>query len=204
MRGVENTSGPLGQGHTMAVGAAIAERFLAARFGELFAHKIFTFISDGGVQEEISQGAGRLAGFLGLSNLIMFYDSNDIQLSTETKAVTIEDTAMKYTSWGWNVIKIDGNDQDQIRKALTSAINEKEKPTIIIGKTIMGKGLLDNDGKSFERKTSTHGMPVSEAGGSFEKSLANLGGNAADPFMIFDEVKEHYTKILSEKSRNSS
>ena len=138
---------------------------------------------------------------LGLSNLIMFYDSNDIQLSTETKAVTIEDTAMKYTAWGWNVIKIDGNDQDQIRKALTSAVAEKKKPTIIIGKTIMGKGLLDNEGKSFERKTSTHGMPVSEAGGSFEKSLINLGGNIADPFIVFDEVKELYKNILSEKSK---
>ncbi|MCX6326423.1 MAG: transketolase [Bacteroidia bacterium] len=200
-RGVENTSGPLGQGHTIAVGAAIAERFLVARFGELFAHKIFTFISDGGVQEEISQGAGRLAGFLGLSNLIMFYDSNDIQLSTETKSVTNEDTAMKYHSWGWNVIKIDGNDQDQIRKALTSAVSEKDKPTIIIGKTIMGKGLLDKDGNSFERKCSTHGMPVSEAGASFEKSLINLGGNVADPFQIFEEVKEYYNNILAEKSQ---
>ena len=204
MRGIENTSGPLGQGHTMAVGAAIAERFLVARFGELFAHKIFTYISDGGVQEEISQGAGRLAGFLGLNNLIMFYDSNDIQLSTETKAVTVEDTAMKYTAWGWNVIKIDGNDQSQIRKSLTSAVTEKEKPTIIIGKTIMGKGLLDNDGKSFERKTSTHGMPVSEAGGSFEKSLLNLGGNPADPFQVFDEVKELYRNILSDKNKTAA
>jgi transketolase len=202
-RGIENTSGPLGQGHTMAVGAAIAERFLVARFGELFSHKIFTFISDGGVQEEISQGAGRLAGYLGLNNLIMFYDSNDIQLSTETKAVTIEDTAMKYTAWGWNVIKIEGNNQNQIRKALTEAIAQKEKPTIIIGKTIMGKGLLDNEGKSFERKTSTHGMPVSEAGGSFEKSLANLGGDMADPFRVFDEVKELYKKIISEKIRKA-
>jgi transketolase len=204
MRGVENTSGPLGQGHTMAVGAAIAERFLAARFGELFAHKIFTFISDGGVQEEISQGAGRLAGFLGLSNLVMFYDSNDIQLSTETKAVTREDTAMKYTAWGWNVIKIDGNNQAEIRTALNSAINEKEKPTIIIGKTIMGKGLLDNEGKSFERKTSTHGMPVSEAGGSFEKSLINLGGDPGNPFTIFPEVKELYAKILEGKSKKAT
>ena len=204
LRGIENTSGPLGQGHTMAVGAAIAERFLAARFGELFAHKIFTYISDGGVQEEISQGAGRLAGFLGLNNLIMFYDSNDIQLSTETSAVTHEDTAMKYTAWGWNVIKIDGNDQTQIRMALTSAINQKEKPTIIIGKTIMGKGLLDDEGKSFERKTSTHGMPVSEAGGSFEKSLVHLGGNIADPFMIFPEVSEYYKKVLENKLETSS
>jgi transketolase len=200
MRGVENTSGPLGQGHTMAVGAAIAERFLAARFSELFAHKIYTFISDGGVQEEVSQGAGRIAGFLGLSNLIMFYDSNDIQLSTETNAVTIEDTAMKYTAWGWNVIKIDGNDQGQIRKALSEANAETRRPTIIIGKTIMGKGLLDAEGKSFERKTSTHGMPVSEAGGSYEKSLVNLGANISDPFTIFDEVKDLYKKILQGKS----
>jgi transketolase len=203
MRGIENTSGPLGQGHTMAVGAAIAERFLATRFGELFAHKIFTYISDGGIQEEISQGAGRLAGFLGLSNLIMFYDSNDIQLSTETNSVTAEDTGMKYTSWGWNVIEIDGNDQDQIRIALSSAITQKHKPTIIIGKTIMGKGLLDADGKSFERKTSTHGMPVSEAGGSFEKSLINLGGNIADPFMIFPEVSGYYRKVLEIKQKKA-
>jgi transketolase len=201
MRGIENTSGPLGQGHTMAVGAAIAERFLVARFGELFAHKTFAFISDGGVQEEISQGAGRLAGFLGLNNLIMFYDSNDIQLSTETKAVTIEDTAMKYSSWGWNVLKIDGNDHDQIKKALKTAVNEKDKPTIIIGKTIMGKGLLDNEGKSFERKTSTHGMPVSEAGGSYEKSLVNLGGDISNPFLIFEDVKHHYEIILTGKRK---
>ncbi len=201
MRGVENTSGPLGQGHTMAVGAAIAERFLVARFGELFAHKTFTFISDGGVQEEISQGAGRLAGFLGLNNLIMFYDSNDIQLSTETNAVTIEDTSMKYKAWGWNVINIEGNNHSQIRGALSAAINEKHKPTIIIGKTIMGKGLLDNEGKSFERKCSTHGMPVSEAGGSYEKSLINLGGDITNPFQIFEDVKEYYKKVLAEKSK---
>ena len=202
-RGIENTSGPLGQGHTMAVGAAIAEKFLASRFGELFHHKIYAFISDGGVQEEISQGAGRLAGFLGLNNLIMFYDSNDIQLSTETKSVTIEDTGMKYRAWGWNVISIDGNDHAQIRNALKKANEEKDKPTIIIGKTIMGKGLVDNEGESFERKTSTHGMPVSEAGGSYEKSLLNLGGNPADPFVIFNDVKELYKNILAEKTKTA-
>jgi transketolase len=203
-RMIENTSGPLGQGHTMAVGAAIAERFLVSRFGNLFSHKTFAFISDGGVQEEISQGAGRLAGFLGLSNLILFYDSNDIQLSTETKAVTCEDTAMKYKAWGWNVLTIDGNNHQQIRIALETAITEKDKPTIIIGKTIMGKGLLDNEGKSFERKTSTHGMPVSEAGGSFEKSLVNLGGDIADPFVIFDDVKEFYNQVLKTKRQDAA
>jgi transketolase len=202
-RMIENTSGPLGQGHTMAVGAAIAERFLVSRFGNLFSHKTYAFISDGGVQEEISQGAGRLAGHLGLKNLILFYDSNNIQLSTDTKAVTSEDTALKYKAWGWNVLTIDGNNHQQIRNALDAAINEKEKPTIIIGKTIMGKGLLDNDGNSFERKGSTHGMPVGEAGGSFEKSLLNLGGNIADPFIIFDDVKELYIRVLKTKTEKA-
>ena len=195
-RGVENTSGPLGQGHTMAVGAAIAERFLVARFGEWMAHKTYTFISDGGIQEEISQGAGRLAGYLGLNNLIMFYDSNDIQLSTETDAVTSEDTEMKYRAWGWNVITIAGNDPDAIRKAIRSAVDEKAKPTLIIGKTIMGKGAVKEDGSSFERQCSTHGQPLTHAGASFKKTIANLGGDPENPFVIFPDVADLYTKRI--------
>jgi transketolase len=200
-RGVENTSGPLGQGHTMAVGAAIAERFLAARFGDWLAHNTYTFISDGGIQEEISQGAGRIAGFLGLSSLVMFYDSNDIQLSTTTSEVTAEDTAAKYRAWNWHVITIDGNDPEQIAQALEAANKEEERPTLIIGKTIMGKGAVTESGASFERQTSTHGMPLSAAGASFEKSLANLGGDPDDPFVIFPEVKEAYQKVLEEKRK---
>lgn len=191
-RGVENTSGPLGQGHAMAVGAAIAERFLVARFGEWMAHKTYTFISDGGIQEEVSQGAGRLAGHLGLSNLIMFYDSNDIQLSTTTDAVTSEDTAKKYEAWGWSVLTIDGHNHEQIRTAITTALNEQHRPTLIIGKTIMGKGALAPDGSSFERQTSTHGMPLGEAGASYEKTILHLGGNPEEPFVIFDDVKARY------------
>ncbi len=202
-RGVENTSGPLGQGHTMAVGAAIAERFLCARFGEWMSHKIYAYISDGGVQEEISQAAGRIAGYLGLHNLIMFFDSNDIQLSTTTSAVTNEDTAAKYMAWGWQVLTIEGNDQDEIRAALHKATQEKSRPTLIIGKTIMGKGALTSDGKNFERQTSTHGMPLGEAGASFEKSIENLGGNPADPFVIFDEVAEYYKEIIEKKTREA-
>ncbi|MGL5319039.1 MAG: transketolase family protein [Bacteroidales bacterium] len=194
MRGVENTSGPLGQGHTMAVGAAIAERFLVARFGEWMAHKTYAFISDGGIQEEISQGAGRLAGYLGLSNLIMFFDSNDIQLSTDTDAVTTEDTAMKYRAWGWNVIEIDGNDATAIRQALTTARAEAKRPTLIIGKTIMGKGCLKADGTSFERQCATHGQPLSAAGVCFADTVKNLGGNPEDPFAIFAETTEVYEK----------
>ena len=196
MRGVENTSGPLGQGHTMAVGAAIAERFLAARFGRLFEHRIYAYISDGGIQEEISQGAGRLAGHLGLSNLVMFYDSNDIQLSTETSAVTSEDTAAKYKSWGWRVMEIDGHSHDQIRGALRLAADENEKPVLIIGKTVMGKGLVDEAGNSFEGKTSTHGQPVTHAGASFKKSVANLGGDPENPFAIFSDVRSLYAETL--------
>jgi len=193
-RGVENTSGPLGQGHAMAVGAAIAERFLVARFGEWMAHKTYTFISDGGVQEEISQGAGRLAGYLGLNNLIMFYDSNDIQLSTGTDAVTSEDTEMKYKAWGWNVLTIAGNDADAIRGAIKSALTEKKRPTIIIGKTTMGKGAVKEDGSCFERQCSTHGQPLTHAGASFKKTIANLGGDPENPFVIFPEVAELYAK----------
>jgi transketolase len=203
-RGIENTSGPLGQGHTSAVGAAIAERFLTTRFGKLFEHKIYTFISDGGVQEEISQGAGRLAGHLGLSNLIMFYDSNSIQLSTETSAVTSEDTAAKYKAWGWRVMTIDGNDHDQIRGALRMADDENERPVLIIGKTVMGKGLVDEAGDSFEGKTSTHGQPVTHAGASFKKSVANLGGNPDKPFEIFSDVKQLYSEAVAGKTASAA
>ena len=200
-RGIENTSGPLGQGHTMAVGAAIAERFLASRFGEWMSHKIYAFISDGGIQEEISQGAARIAGYLGLSNLILFYDSNEIQLSTKVEEVTIENTEAKYKAFGWNVISIDGNNAQEIRDALSKAIKEKDKPTIIIGSTIMGKGAVTESGESFESQTSTHGMPLSAAGASFEKTIANLGGDPQNPFKIFPEVKEYYQKALDNKKK---
>lgn len=198
LRGVENTSGPLGQGHTYAVGAAIAAKFLKARFGEVMGQKVYAFISDGGVQEEISQGAGRIAGHLGLDNLIMFYDSNDIQLSTETKDVTSEDVAMKYTAWGWNVTTIDGNNAAEIRQALAAAQTANGRPTLIIGKTIMGKGARKADGSSFERMTATHGMPLGEAGASYEESIKNLGGNPEAPFVIFPETEELYGKRSQE------
>lgn len=198
MRGVENTSGPLGQGHTFAVGAAIAAKFLKARFGEVMGQTIYAFISDGGVQEEISQGAGRIAGHLGLDNLIMFYDSNDIQLSTETKDVTSEDVAAKYIAWGWKVIEINGNNAEQIRAALTEAKAVQGQPTLIIGKTIMGKGARKADGSSFENQCATHGMPLSEGGASYDESIKNLGGDPTNPFVIFDETKELYAKRAQE------
>ncbi len=203
MRGVENTSGPLGQGHTMALGAAIAERFFAARFGEWLSHKTFAYISDGGIQEEVAQGVGRIAGHLKLSNFIMFYDSNSVQLSTETSAVTSEDTAMKYESWGWNVVKIDGNDILQIRNALSAALKETSKPTLIIGKTIMGLGARTESGESFEGKVETHGMPLSKAGASLEKTIVNLGGDPKNPFCIFPDVQTHFEKVKENAIKNA-
>ncbi|MBR3123344.1 MAG: transketolase, partial [Prevotella sp.] len=183
MRGIENTSGPLGQGHVFAVGAAIAAKFLKARLGEVMKQTIYAYISDGGIQEEISQGAGRIAGNLGLDNLIMFYDANDIQLSTRTDVVTCEDTAKKYESWGWMVQEIDGNDVGQIREALRKAQAEKHRPSLIIGHCVMGKGALKADGTSYEANCATHGAPL--GGDAYVNTMKNLGADPENPFVIF-------------------
>ena len=198
MRGVENSSGPLGQGHTYGIGAAIAAKFLAARIGNPTFNKetIYIYISDGGIQEEVSQGAGRIAGHLGLNNVIMFYDANDIQLSTEVKEVMTEDTAMKYRSWGWNVLEINGNDCQQIREALDAAKKEDKRPTLIIGKCIMGKGARKADGSSYENTTKTHGAPL--GADACKNTILNLGGDPENPFVVFDDVKELYAKRKEE------
>ncbi len=194
--GIENTSGPLGQGHTYAVGAAIAAKFLKARFGDVMDQTIYAYISDGGIQEEISQGAGRVAGTLGLDNLIMFYDANDVQLSTDTKDVTAEDTAMKYRAWGWKVLTIDGNDADEIRRALKEAKAETERPTLIIGHTVMGKGARRADGTSYEACCATHGAPL--GGDAYINTIKNLGGDPEDPFKVFPEVDRMYVRRREE------
>lgn len=197
-RGIENGSGPLGQGHAMAVGAAIAERFMAARFGEVLAHKTYAFISDGGIQEEISQGAGRIAGFLGLSNLIMFFDSNKVQLATSVDAVTSEDTAAKYRAWNWNVIEIDGNNPLEIAGALEAAHEEKKRPTLIIGNTVMGKGCVTAEGENYEFQCGTHGNPLSKSGASYEKTVENLGGDINNPWAVSAEAKQLYADRCNE------
>ncbi|MEL6132250.1 MAG: transketolase [Bacteroidota bacterium] len=194
-RGIENTSGPLGQGHTFGIGAAIAERFLVHRFGDWMAHRTFIYISDGGIQEEIAHSAARTAGFLGLGQIIMFYDSNDIQLSSEVGDVMSEDTGKKYEAMGWHVLTIDGNDHDQIRQALQAGVDESDRPTLIIGKTVMGKGAITEEGGSFEKQVSTHGKPLSKAGASFQKTVETLGGDPNDPFSTFPEVKSFFEEL---------
>ena len=198
MRGIENTSGPLGQGHTFGVGAAIAAKFLKHRLGDSMNQTIYTFISDGGIQEEISQGAGRIAGHLGLDNLIMFYDSNSVQLSTMVDAVTSEDVVKKYEAWNWRVISIDGNNTKAIREALKAAKAEKEKPTLIIGNTVMGKCALTADNEPFEGQVSMHGQPLTSAGGCIIKTIEGVGGDSEDPFAVFPEVAELYKKRAEE------
>ena len=200
-RGIENTSGPLGLGHAFGVGSAVVERFLAHRFGSVVEHMTYLYISDGGIQEEISQGVGRIAGFLGLGKVVMFYDANDIQLSSETNDVTSEDTAKKYEAWNWHVLTIEGNNPDAIRHAIQAGIDEEERPTLIIGKTIMGKGAITADGESYEGMVDTHGKPLSKTSCDIEATIKNLGGDPNNPFTIFPEVKEFYAEVLSEKRK---
>ncbi|ERP31708.1 transketolase family protein [Chitinivibrio alkaliphilus] len=199
--GIENSSGPLGMGHAMALGSAVAERFLRARFGEWMGHTVYTYVSDGAIQEEISQGVGRIAGHLGMSNLVMFFDSNDIQLSHTTDKTYSEDTQAKYESWGWDVFVIDGHDYSAIRGALDSA-QKSTKPVLIIGKTVMGKKAVDAAGNSFEKQVSSHGQPLSKAGADINKTLQNLGADPADPFAIFPEVQTYFESVLENKRRS--
>jgi transketolase len=200
-RGIENTSGPLGLGHAFGAGAAIAERFLVERFGPWMSHHTYVYISDGGIQEEISQGVGRIAGYLGLGNIIMFYDANDVQLSTKVEEVTSEDTAKKYESWHWHVVTIDGNDEKQIREAIKACQKETSKPSLIIGRTIMGKGAVKEDGTSYEGMVETHGKPLGKSKASFSKTIEHLGGDPANPFVIFPEVADHYKNVLDQKRK---
>ena len=195
-RGVENSSGPLGQGHAMALGCAIGERFMAARGGK--SHKIYAYISDGGIQEEVSAGVGRIAGNLGLHNVIMYYDANNVQLSTKVDEIDSEDVAAKYRAWGWHVIEVDGNDVEQLRAALTEANAQTECPTLIIGHSIMAKGAMGANGESFEGKVSTHGQPLSGAGADLAATVKNLGGDPEDPFQLFAETAEIYEERRAE------
>ncbi len=198
-RGIENTSGPLGQGHVMACGAAVAERFLSARFGSWQDHKIVAYISDGGVQEEASQGVGRLAGHLGLSNLILFYDANQVQLSHMTADAMSEDTAKKYEAWGWRTETVDGHDFDRMRAALRRAWEEKERPTFILGRTVMGKGAVRADGTPYEGSPKLHGNPLSKSEANYEKTIQTLGGDPKNPFQVWPDVKDAVAGVVAEK-----
>ena len=203
-RGIENTSGPLGLGHAFGIGSAIAERFLADRFGEVVEHKTYIYISDGGIQEEISQGGGRIAGHLGLGNIIMFYDANDIQLSTEVDVVTTEDTAKKYKAWNWHVVTIDGNDHAQIKRAIKAGLKKTDQPTLIIGKTMMGKGVRNEAGNLYEGRVEFHGKPLGKSTADYRQTIEGMGAKHDNPFDIFEDVADFYKKVKSRKKRQAN
>jgi transketolase len=116
-----------------------------------------------------------------------------------TDEVTSEDTAMKYEAWGWKVVTIDGHDHDQIRKALDEANSESEKPTLIIGKTVMGKGCVTANGDMYEGECELHGKPIGDTKADFTKTLINLGANPESSFDIFPDVQAYYSEVLAKK-----
>jgi transketolase len=201
--GIENTSGPLGLGHAVALGSAIAERILVNRFGKLFEHKTICLLSDGTVQEEVAYGVGRMAGHLKISNFICYFDSNGIQLSSPTGEVVSHNVAAQYESWGWRVYSIDGHDADALRKALANAYAETEKPVLIIGNTIMGKGIKDAENNAFENQVSTHGQAINAAGASTSQTIKSLGGDPENPFVIWPDVEEAFNIRLDELQKES-
>lgn len=158
--GVEATTGPLGQGHANAVGMAIAERALAARFNkpghELFDHHTYALIGDGDVMEGVAQEAASLAGHLKLGKLICLYDANDVTLDGPASMAFTEDVAKRYEAYGWHVQTVkDGNtDLTAIDAAIAAAKAETGRPSLIVVKTTIGYGSPHKAGKS-----SAHGSP---------------------------------------------
>ncbi|NLY41748.1 MAG: transketolase [Desulfovibrionales bacterium] len=156
--GVEATTGPLGQGFAMAGGMAVAEAFLRAYLdAETAGHFTYALVSDGDVQEPIFLGSAALFGQWGLGRLIVYYDSNKIQLAGPTSRVDSTNYRQLFESMHWQVLEIDGHNHDQIRQAIRTAQEETTKPTIIIGHTIMAKGSATLEGSE-----ATHGSPLSE------------------------------------------
>lgn len=158
--GVETTTGPLGQGITNAVGMAIAEKTLAAQFNreghKIVDHYTYAFLGDGCLMEGISHEACSLAGTLGLGKLIAFYDDNNISIDGHVEGWFSDDTAMRFESYGWHVIRnVDGHDAEQIKSAIEYAQEEKERPTLIICKTVIGYG-SPNKANSHD----SHGAPL--------------------------------------------
>ena len=184
--GVEATSGPLGQGISMGVGMAIAEIILRNMLGaNIVNHFTYVLVGDGDLQEPVSLGSSAIAGHLGLGKLIVFYDKNDIQISGATGRADSSDIAGIFKSMGWHVIKIDGHNHKEISDGIRSARNEIEKPSLIIGKTTMGKGLATKEGEA-----STHGAPLppEEIAATKEK----LGLSPDENFYLPNDVLQHF------------
>jgi len=185
--GIETTTGPLGQGVAAGTGMAIAQKFLAAKFGkELFNSKIFILAGDGCMMEGISSEAGSLAGTLGLDNLVIIYDSNDISLDGPTDECFKEDVAKRYEAYGFKVLQIDGYDFDRMESVFDNARNEMDKPTLIIVKTVIGKYIPTR-----ENTNASHGKSLGSLMGGFKKAF----NWPKDPFYVPDEVRDYFVKM---------
>ncbi|WP_110636830.1 transketolase [Salinicola salarius] len=161
-RGIETTTGPLGQGLANGVGMAIAERTLAAQFNrdghEIVDHRVWVFAGDGCLMEGISHEACSLAGTLGLGNLVVFYDDNGISIDGEVEGWFTDDTGKRFEAYHWHVIRdVDGHDAEQINKAIEEAKRVTDKPTLIICKTVIGFGSPNKAGKE-----ESHGAALGE------------------------------------------
>ena len=183
--GVETTTGPLGQGIANAVGMAVAEKVLAAQFNrdgfDIVDHYTYTFLGDGCMMEGISHEVCSLAGTLGLGKLVAFYDDNGISIDGEVEGWFTDDTPARFESYGWHVIPaVDGHNSAEIARAIEAARAEKDKPTLICCKTIIGKGSPNKQGKE-----ESHGAALGEAEIALTREA--LGWPHA-PFEIPEEI----------------
>ena len=183
--GVETTTGPLGQGLANAVGMALAEQVLAARFNrdglDVVDHRTFVFLGDGCLMEGISHEVASLAGTLGLGKLVAIWDDNGISIDGEVEGWFTDDTPARFEAYGWNVIRaVDGHDAAAVKMAIDAAVGKSDKPTLICAKTVIGFGAPNKQGKE-----SSHGSPLGKD--EVAAARAQLGWSHA-PFEIPDDV----------------
>ncbi len=189
--GVEATTGPLGQGVSMAVGMAIAALHQQEVLGsDLINNKIYSLVGDGDLQEDVALGAMQIAGHLGLHNLVVYYDKNDIQISGKTERVSSVNFRQLFEAMQWEVLEINGHDHAAIRAALDHAQTERSRPLLIIGETVMAKGAATMEGSH-----KTHGEPLKPEEIAATKSKLGLDPEAF--FQVSEEVKEHFTAKLN-------
>ncbi|MFS0820531.1 transketolase [Bacillus sp. 1P02SD] len=200
--GVEATTGPLGQGIAMAVGMAMAERHLAETYNkdnyEIVNHFTYGICGDGDLMEGVSAEAASLAGHLKLGRLVVMYDSNDISLDGDLNLSFSESVEDRFKAYGWQVIRVEnGNDMDEIQKALQEAKADLNRPTLIEVKTTIGFGSPNKGGKS-----TSHGAPLGKDEVALTK--ASYGWTYEEPFFVPEEVREHYSQFVEAGKQKES
>ncbi len=189
--GIETTTGPLGQGLANAVGMALAERMMAARFGEITDHKTYVIVGDGCLMEGISQEAISLAGHLKLNKLIALFDDNSISIDGPTSLATSEDTIKRFEASGWNTMAVNGHNEAEIKEALGKA-QHSDKPVLIACKTTIAFGAPTKAGKA-----SSHGSPLGKE--EIEGARAKLGWNHP-PFEIPERILASWRSVGERRS----